>query len=124
MGMNLAAGLQAMGVDAAGHFAGRDKAPFRMMIGLPPAVSGATYLATESRRMWMKLGVFSLGSRFFWGKLVEIGGVCVFVWHLYYKLWVIFNKQKIEATSNLGPGFGFLILFWSAKSCVFFDFGL
>ena len=49
MGMNLAAGLQAMGVDAAGHFAGRDKAPFRMMIGLPPAVSGATYLGTESK---------------------------------------------------------------------------
>lgn len=38
MGMNLAAGLQAMGVDAAGHFAGRDKAPFRMMIGLSPAL--------------------------------------------------------------------------------------
>lgn len=52
MGMNLAAGLQAMGVDAAGHFAGRDKAPFRMMIGLPPAL-GATYLGTVYRRMWI-----------------------------------------------------------------------
>ena len=38
MGMNLAAGLEAMGVDGAGMWAGRDKAPFRMMIGLPPVV--------------------------------------------------------------------------------------
>ena len=37
LGMNLAGGLQAMGVDGAGHFAGRDKAPFRMLVGLPAA---------------------------------------------------------------------------------------
>eukprot|EP00438_Fugacium_kawagutii_P025737 Skav221033 [mRNA] locus=scaffold1448:102159:115189:+ [translate_table: standard] len=36
LGMNLAGGLQAMGIDAAGAWAGRDKAPFRMMVGLPP----------------------------------------------------------------------------------------
>lgn len=37
IGMNLAGGLQAMGLEGAGAFAGRDKAPFRMMIGLPQA---------------------------------------------------------------------------------------
>jgi hypothetical protein len=36
IGMNLGAALQGMGVQEAGHFAGRDKAPFRIRIGLPP----------------------------------------------------------------------------------------
>ena len=44
LGMNLAGALGAMGVDQANHFAGRDKAPFRMCIGLPalqtPAQTG------------------------------------------------------------------------------------
>lgn len=39
LGMNLAGGLQAMGVEGAGHWAGRDKAPFRMLVGLPPAAN-------------------------------------------------------------------------------------
>eukprot|EP00439_Symbiodinium_sp_Y106_P032552 s2870_g3.t3 len=37
IGMNLAGGLQALGLEGAGAFSGRDKAPFRMMIGLPQA---------------------------------------------------------------------------------------
>jgi hypothetical protein len=39
LGMNLAGGLQALGVEGAGHWAGRDKAPFRMLVGLPPAAN-------------------------------------------------------------------------------------
>lgn len=80
MGMNLAAGLQAMGVDAAGHFAGRDKAPFRMMIGLPPAVSGATYLGTESK------DVDFLGQRCR-GEIGEIG-----VWWCFFCILSIISK--------------------------------
>ena len=36
LGMNLAGALGAMGVTQANAFAGRDRAPFRMCIGLPP----------------------------------------------------------------------------------------
>ena len=39
--MNLAGALGAMGVDAANAYAGRDKAPFRMCVGLPPLGGGA-----------------------------------------------------------------------------------
>eukprot|EP00913_Durusdinium_trenchii_P009720 g9132.t2 len=41
LGMNLAGALGAMGVDAANAYAGRDKAPFRMCVGLPPLGGGA-----------------------------------------------------------------------------------
>ena len=48
LGMNLAGALGAMGVESANAYAGRDKAPFRMCIGLPPLGAGS------KRLRWLK----------------------------------------------------------------------
>ena len=70
LGMNLAGGLQAMGVEGAGHWAGRDKAPFRMLVGLPPAANPMERLGDPEdledleRRMGLPVTQIAMGGQF------------------------------------------------------------